>query len=498
MTETHVDSRPATPSRDRPVFEIRHFIDGEEVSTSDESYFTSADPHDNRPFATVALGGAAEVDHAVTAARRAFDQGPWPRMAPTERAGLLDGLAAAIERDAEEFAYLEARDVGRPFQELLARDIPRSAHNFRFFAEQAKLAADESLSSAAARTYVRYDPAGVVAAISPWNFPLMLATWKIAPALAFGNTVVLKPAEQSPATAAHLARISAEVGLPPGVLNVVHGFGPDSAGEALTRHPGVDRITFTGETATGRAIMAAAATNLVPLSFELGGKSPNLVFADADLEVAARESLRGIFWNAGQVCVAGSRMYVEHTIYDEFLSLLDRAAAEYVVGDPLDAATRVGPLVSPEHRERVESYVDEAADGHRVVRLGVRPQAPELAAGNYLEPTIIADVPNTARCMREEIFGPVLSVASFADEAEGVQLANDTAYGLAAMLFTSDLRRAERVSAALRAGNVWVNCFFHRDLRAPFGGSGISGIGREGGLHSREFFTEAKAVAYAL
>jgi aminomuconate-semialdehyde/2-hydroxymuconate-6-semialdehyde dehydrogenase len=456
------------------------------------------DPHNNQLFATVARGGAAEVNHAVTAARRAFDNGPWPRMAAAERAQLLERLADAIERDAEQLAYLEARDVGRPYHELLARDIPRSAHNFRFFAEQARIAGDESLASPAARTHVRYEPAGVVAAISPWNFPLMLASWKIAPALAFGNTVVLKPAEQSPATASYVARLSSEVGFPPGVLNVVHGFGPDSAGEDLTRHPGVDRITFTGETTTGRAIMGAAAANLVPVSFELGGKSPNLVFADADLETAARESLRGVFWNAGQVCVAGSRMYVERSIYDEFVQRLDQVAAEYVVGDPLEASTKVGPLVSPADRERVERYVDEAAGSYRLVRKGGRPQTADLAEGNYLEPTILADVPNSARCMREEIFGPVLSIAAFSDEDEGIQLANDSPYGLAAMLFTSDLRRAERVSGALRAGNVWVNCFFHRDLRAPFGGMGNSGIGREGGLHSREFFTEAKAVAYAV
>jgi aminomuconate-semialdehyde/2-hydroxymuconate-6-semialdehyde dehydrogenase len=486
-----------TVDRRRPTLSIAHVIGGELRESKDGRTFASLDPHDNRPFAEVALGGAREVNRAVTAARYAFDEGPWPRLARADRAALLMDLADAIEAEADELAYLEARDVGRPRAEVLQRDIPRSAHNFRFFAEQAKLASEESLTSPGARVHVRYQPAGVVAAISPWNFPLMLATWKIAPALAFGNTVILKPAEQSPATAARLGQLALQVGFPPGVLNVVQGEGPGSAGEALTRHPGVDRITFTGESATGRAIMGVAATNLVPVSFELGGKSPNLVFADADLDLAARETVRGIFWNAGQVCVAGSRLYVERSVYEEFLERLVTASADLTVGDPLVEGTRIGPLVSPEQRARVEAYVEEAADQVRVVLPGGRPDAPHLAHGNYLDPTILADVPGSARCMREEIFGPVLSVASFGDEDEAVRLGNDSAYGLAAMVFTNDLRRAERVSGALRVGSVWVNCFFHRDLRAPFGGVGNSGIGREGGLHSREFFTEPKAVSYA-
>jgi aminomuconate-semialdehyde/2-hydroxymuconate-6-semialdehyde dehydrogenase len=496
---THIDNVSTRGrGRDRAVVSIEHLIDGRAVSSRDGRTFPTLDPHDNQLLATVSLGGPAEVNLAVVAARCAFDEGPWPRMAVAERSGLLDALAEAIERDAEELAYLEARDVGRPFDEMLARDIPRAAHNFRFFAAQARLAADESLSSPGGRVHIRYEPAGVVAAISPWNFPLMLETWKIAPALAFGNTVVLKPAEQSPLTANRLGHLALEVGIPPGVLNVVHGFGPESAGEALTRHPGVDRITFTGETATGRAIMAAAAANLVPLSFELGGKSPNLVFANADLDLAARETARGIFWHAGQVCVAGSRLYIERAIYEEFLERLLVAADQLAVGDPLQTGTNLGPLVTPEHRARVEGFVEEAAQQFRAIRHGGRPSDPALADGNYLEPTIIADVPNSARCMREEIFGPVLAAAPFDDEADAVALANDTPYGLAAMVFTNDLARAERVSGALRAGNVWVNCFFHRDLRAPFGGVGNSGIGREGGLHSREFFTEPKAVSYAI
>jgi aminomuconate-semialdehyde/2-hydroxymuconate-6-semialdehyde dehydrogenase len=491
---------PALPVLDRTaaVLQIPHLIDGEACWSRDGRTFSSLDPHDNAVFADVALGGAAEVDLAVRSAHRAFGDDSWAGLQPAERATLLHRLADEIERHAHELAYLESRDVGRPYAEVLARDVPRSAGNFRFFADQAKIAAEESLSSPGARLHVRYDPAGVVAAISPWNFPLMLGTWKIAPALAFGNTVVLKPAEQSPATAFRLGQLALDAGLPPGVLNVVQGEGPDSAGEALTRHPLVRRITFTGESATGRAIMAAAAEHLIPVSFELGGKSPNIVFADADLELAARESARGIFWNAGQVCVAGSRMYVEQPVYEEVLERLQAEALAFAPGDPLLAGTRLGPLVTRGQRARAEQFVEEAAREVRVVQLGQRPAAAELADGNYLSPTILADVPNSARCMREEIFGPVLSVAPFTGEADGIRLANDSPYGLAAMLFTSDLHRAERVSGALRAGSVWVNCFFHRDLRAPFGGAGESGIGREGGLYSREFFTEPKSISYAI
>ena len=482
--------------RDTAAMWIPHLIDGRECESASGATFESLDPHNNGVVAHVALGDEQDAARAVEAAERAFPI--WAGMTAGERARLLHAFADAIETYAEELAYLEARDVGRPYAEMLERDIPRGVLNLRFFADQATFATDESLTSPSARLNVRYEPAGAVAAISPWNFPLMLATWKIAPALAFGNTVVLKPAEQSPLTAFRLGQLALEAGLPAGVLNVLQGRGPQSAGEALTRHPGVRRITFTGESATGRVIMAAAAEHLTPVSFELGGKSPNLVFAEADLDLAARESARAVFWNAGQVCVAGSRLYVQRDIYREFLSKVDKEAANFAAGDPLESGTRIGPLITPEHRERVERFVDEAADEVLVVRRGERPAVAELAAGNYLTPTILADVPNTARCMRDEIFGPVLSIAPFEDEAEAINLANDSRYGLAAMLFTNDLAQAERVSTALRAGNVWVNCFFHRDLRAPFGGIGDSGIGREGGLHSREVFTEAKAVSYAL
>jgi aminomuconate-semialdehyde/2-hydroxymuconate-6-semialdehyde dehydrogenase len=339
--------------------------------------------------------------------------------------------------------------------------------------------------------YTRFAPAGVVAAIAPWNFPLMLETWKVAPALAWGNTVVLKPAEQSPASATILARLAIEAGIPSGVLNVVHGYGPGSVGEALTTSPAVDRITFTGESATGRAIMAAAAANLTPVSLELGGNGANVVFADCDLDVAVDWSIKAIFTNAGQVCLAGRRLFVQRPIHDEFLRRFAAAAEALVVGDPRERATQIGPLASEEHHGKVRSYLDGLDGQARLVTGG-------LGDGWVVRPTVLADVDPTARVFTEETFGPIVSVVAFDDEDEAVARANDTPYGLNAMLFTESLSRAHRVAARLRAGTVWVNCFFIRDLRAPFGGVGLSGVGREGGDFSREFFTEPTAVVMSL
>jgi aminomuconate-semialdehyde/2-hydroxymuconate-6-semialdehyde dehydrogenase len=336
--------------------------------------------------------------------------------------------------------------------------------------------------------YSRFGPAGVVSAIAPWNFPLMLETWKVAPALAWGNTVVLKPAEDTPVSGALLGRLAIEAGFPPGVLNVVQGFGPDSAGAELTENIDVDRITFTGESGTGRIIGAVAASRLCPVSLELGGKGANIVFADAELDNAVDWSVQAIFRNAGQVCLAGSRLYVQREVYDEFLARFVTAAEALRIGDPTDPGTQFGPLASEEHFTKVKGYVDGIeTDGGKLLTGG-------LGDGWFVRPTIVVDAPADARVCREEIFGPVVVVHPFDTEAEAVALANDTRYGLNAMLFTENLSRAHRVSAALKAGTVWVNCFFIRDLRAPFGGVGDSGVGREGGPFSREFFTEPKAV----
>ena len=477
---------------------IQHVIGGELVDSADGREFDSVDPARGRAYARVAEGGPEDVRLAVAAARRAFDDGPWPRMAAPERRALMRRLADRVDEEADRIAHAESLDMGKPIHESRHHDLPRVARNLRFFADFQDLATAETFPNPAFHTYTRYEPAGVVAAISPWNFPLMLASWKVAPALAFGNTVVLKPAEQSPATASILGELAAEV-LPEGVLNVLHGFGPDAAGAQLVASPDVDLVTFTGETTTGMEIMRSAAPTLKRLSLELGGKSPNIVFADADLDKAVEGTIRGIFGNQGEVCLAGSRLFVERGIRDEFLGRLAAAAAALRIGEPLDDATQVGPLISAEHRDKVESYIDLAiADGGDVVAGGGRPADTALADGYYLQPTIIDGVPLASRASQEEIFGPVLVVTTFDREEEVIAWANGTQYGLASMVWTENLTRAHRVAAAIESGIVWVNCFFVRDLRTPFGGAKRSGMGREGGYFSRDFFTEPKTVTIAL
>jgi aminomuconate-semialdehyde/2-hydroxymuconate-6-semialdehyde dehydrogenase len=468
---------------------ITHFIQNQPVESVDGSVFPDVNPFSGQSWASVALADAADVERAVTAARRAFDDGPWPRMSPDERGSHLTALADLIDRHADDLARLDTTDMGKPLAQARGKDVPRAAHNFRFFADYARGVEDESIpTDIDHHIYTRYEPAGVVAAIAPWNFPLMLETWKIAPALAFGDTVVLKPAEQSPASAVRLAELAVDAGFPPGVLNVIQGFGPGSAGEALTSSSGVDLVTFTGESNTGRAILAACAPTLKRVSFEMGGKGANLVFADADLDRAVTWSLRAAFTNAGQVCLAGSRLFVERTVCEEFLARFVAQAEAMKLGDPMDETTEIGPLSSEEHFEKVTSYLRVASDeGAKLLTGGV---ADDL----FVRPTVLTNVDPVMRVCREEIFGPVVTVQPFDSEADAVGMANDSPYGLNAMVFTESLRRAHRVAARLRAGTVWVNCFFVRDLRAPFGGYGDSGIGREGGRFSREFFTEAKAV----
>jgi aminomuconate-semialdehyde/2-hydroxymuconate-6-semialdehyde dehydrogenase len=472
---------------------IPHVIDGKELESRSGATFADIDPFTQQSFADVALGGEAEVEAAIVAARTAFDSGPWPRMGHAERAAVLHRLADLITADADVFGRADTIDMGKPVVETVGHDVPRSALNFRFFADHAKLSAAEAFPmDSGHHAYTRHEPAGVVVAIAPWTFPLMMETWKVAPALAWGNTVVLKPAEDTPHSATLLARYALEAGMPPGVLNVVHGFGPDSVGQLLTEDRRVDRLTFTGESGTGRVIMRAGAANLTPVSLELGGKGANIVFADANLETAVAWSIKAIFTNAGQVCLAGSRLYVQREVYDEFVQRFAAAAEALTIGDPKQPTTQVGPLASEEHYKKVRSYVDGVeSEGGRVLTGG-------LGDGWFVKPTVVVDAPRTARVCREEIFGPVVVIHPFDSEDEAVAEANSTPYGLNAMLFTENLSRAHRVSARLRAGTVWVNCFFIRDLRAPFGGVGDSGVGREGGAYSREFFTEPKAVVMAI
>ena len=479
------------------MMSVRHFIDGEWTDSADGATFESVSPIDNTVIAQVARGSAADAGRAVDAARHAFDHGPWPTMSPAARKKILHAAATLVEERLEEFAAAETRDMGKPISESRAKDVPRAAYNLRFFADFAEHTHTETYAKPwdNVMTYTLREPAGVSACISPWNFPLMLETWKIAPALAFGNTVVLKPAEQSPLTASLLAQAFADAGMPPGVFNVVQGFGPGEAGERLTEHPGVDLITFTGESATGRQIMAKAAPTLKRCSFELGGKSAAIVAADADLDRAIAGTIDGIFRNQGEVCLAGSRLFVQRPIYEDFCARYAAVAEDLRVGDPREAATQIGPLVSQEHLDKVLSYIQLGqAEGAKLLTGGYRLTDGPLADGNYVAPTVFADVENRWRIAQEEIFGPVQVIAPFDDIDEAIALANDSRYGLAGMIWTTSLDTAHKVAREVRTGTMWVNCFFIRDLRAPFGGMKDSGIGREGGLHSEEFFTEAKAV----
>ncbi|GAA5154825.1 aldehyde dehydrogenase [Microbacterium pseudoresistens] len=468
---------------------VGHVIDGEEVPSRSGHVFPSIDPYTREPWAQVALGTAVDAGLAVAAARRAFDEGPWPRMSAGRRRELIHRFADLIEEHADELAMADTHDMGKPITQSRGNDVPRTALNFRFFADHAALTPAEVLPmDSGHHTYTRFDPAGVVVAIAPWNFPMMLESWKVAPALAWGNTVVLKPAEDSPVSATIMARLALEAGIPPGVFNVVHGYGPDSVGEALTGNPDVDRITFTGESTTGKAIARAASANLVPVSLELGGKGANVVFEDADLDNAIDWSIRAVFTNAGQVCLAGSRIYVERPLLDEFVDRFAAAANAMVVGDPKDPVTQIGPLSSGAHYTKVRGYFDSIPESNG------RQIGGELGEGWFVTPTVVVEPDRDSPHQREEIFGPIVTITPFDTEDEAIREVNDSPYGLNAMVFTEDLTRAHRVSAALVVGTVWVNCFFVRDLRAPFGGAKASGVGREGGNFSREFFTEPKAV----
>jgi len=469
--------------------DIRHWIDGRRVDSAGR--FDSISPIDETVVASVAAAGAGEVDQAVEAAAKAFKD--WRRTSREARAALLHRIADVVETRIEPLAAVETRDNGSLLRSHRRGVMPRVAHNFRFFADWLLQLDHPDFETRGHRNHVSWDPSGVAAIITPWNAPLMLGSWRIAPALAAGCTVVYKPPEWAPLTASLLADITAEAGLPAGVFNVVQGLGSET-GAALTRHPKIRRLSFTGSVATARQIAAAAAANLVPLSFELGGKSPFLVFADADLDLAVNTAV-GQYDNAGQVCLAGTRILVEESIRDRFLDAFLAKARAIRQGDPRDETTDIGPQISRPHFQRVDGFVQRALGAGLKPILGGGPNSD--LGGLYYHPTLFVDPSAGSEILREEVFGPVLCLQSFRSEEEAITLANDTEYGLAAVVMTGDEARAERVSSQVSAGLVWNNCFFVRDLRQAFGGNGKSGIGREGGTWSFDFYCDVKNSVYA-
>lgn len=479
-----------------------NFINGDFVAT--DKTFENRAPVDNRVIGLVHEAGKQEVDAAVRAAQAAL-KGDWGRLTVVQRVDMLYAVADEINRRFDDFLQAEIADTGKPMSLASHIDIPRGAANFKVFADCIKNASTESFEMATpdggtAINYALRIPLGVIGVICPWNLPLLLMTWKVGPALACGNTVVVKPSEETPATATLLGEVMQKVGMPKGVYNVVHGFGPDSAGEFLTRHPGVNGITFTGETRTGEAIMQSAAKGVRPVSLELGGKNAAVVFSDCEFDKAVAGVMRSAFENCGQVCLGTERVYVERSIFDKFVAALKAKAEALKIGPSTEAGVNLGPLISQEHRAKVLSYYDKAkAEGATVVTGGGVPaMAGELASGAWVQATIWTGLPESSAVIQEEIFGPCCHIAPFDTEEEVVGLVNATPYGLATSVWTQNLSRAHRMAKAIEVGICWINSWFLRDLRTPFGGSKASGIGREGGVHSLEFYTELRNVCVKL
>lgn len=482
--------------------DFKNFINGAWVTSS--KTFEKRNPVNNSLIGLIHEADQAQVDAAVKAARAALS-GPWGLMKVEERVKMLHAIADGINKRFDDFLAAEMADTGKPYGLASHVDIPRGAANFKMFADLIRNVPTESFAmdtpdGGHAINYGVRVPRGVIGVICPWNLPLLLMTWKVGPALATGNTVVVKPSEETPATATLLGEVMKEVGIPDGVYNVVHGFGPDSTGEFLTTHPDVDAFAFTGETGTGEAIMRAAAKGVRPVSFELGGKNPGIVFADADFDKAVAGITRSAFENSGQVCLGTERVYVQRPIFEKFVQALKEKAESFKLGDTSDHSVNFGPLVSQVHRKKVLSYYEKArAEGATIVSGGGVPDLPaELSEGAWVQPTIWTGLPETASVIREEIFGPCCHITPFDTEEEVIKLANDTNYGLAATVWTQDVSKAHRLGQALNVGICWINSWFLRDLRTSFGGAKQSGIGREGGVHAMEFYTELRNVCVKL
>jgi len=467
-------------------------IGGKWVASRSGKTFETINPANEEVLALVAEGDKADIDEAVKAARKAFEDGRWAAMRPHDRTRLLLKIADLIEQHADELAELETLDNGKAVWESKNIDIPFAAETFRYYAGWAtKIYGETNPSEPTMFNYTLREPIGVCGQIIPWNFPLLMAAWKLGPALACGNTVVLKPAEQTPLTALRLGELICETGIPDGVVNIVTGFGP-TAGGAIASHPDIDKVAFTGSTEVGREILKASAGNLKHVSLELGGKSPNIVFPDADMQQAVFNSMLGIFMTQGQVCCAGSRIFVQQGVYDQFTDQLAQMAQTLTMGDPLDPQTRMGPVVSKEQHERVLGYLEAGkAEGAKVKTGGERgPQE----RGYFVKPTVFYDVNNSMKIAREEIFGPVAAAIPFKDENDAVFQGNDTSYGLAAAVWTRDISRAHKVARALKAGTVWINCYGALDPISSFGGYKQSGFGRELGKHAIDLYTQIKSV----
>jgi betaine-aldehyde dehydrogenase len=468
------------------------FINGKFVPAEDGATLPVLNPHDNSVIANVAMAGKADIDKAVAAAKAAFPK--WARMAAMERGRLLLKLADAIEANADELARLESMDTGHPLRDTRNLDVPRTAVTFRYFGGMAdKLEGTVIPVEAGFLNYMLREPVGVVGQVVPWNFPLMFTSWKMAPALAAGNCIVMKPAELTPLATLRIAELMAEVGFPAGVVNIVPGLG-HIAGQYMAEHEDIAKIAFTGSTATGRRIVQASAGNLKKVQLELGGKGANIVFGDANVTAAVNGSAFAIFHNQGQACIAGSRLVLHKSIADEFTERFARLAASIRIGDPLDPTTELGPLTSLQHRDKVLSYVDVAlSEGGKIISGGKVPSHPGLANGCYVEPTIVSARP-TDRVSQEEVFGPFVSVTTFETDEEALAIANGTEYGLGGGLWTNDLTRAHLMAREMKSGMVWINCYKRVSPASPFGGVGKSGYGREMGFEVMREYTQAKSV----